>query len=326
MNDTTTNSTNPTYLNNLAFVQIRQGEYQNAISTLSLSLPALRDQATIVSAAAASTAATQASSQSDPTAAAAAAAAFPATTTTSHSSLNQIVYRVYKGFEILTNKANSNTLTYIPSICNQPLKLPDQPTTLDGYYYEFMSATILFNLGLAYHLIALSLLDKITTSDEEMKQQQQQQQEQQQQYEERSKTFFIKASRIYEFAYTLVCNSSNETIRNSLLFTTIMHNNMGLLYHQLQDTTRRDQCFDHLLLMLMSNAQEVITTNTMSITSSSSNGGGGTFQHAAMNATTIIPPQYLLDIFFQNIYTYTTQYIGDGELLLNRHFIAAPAA
>ena len=302
---TTIDRTNPAYLNNLAVIQIRQGEYQNAITTLSLSLPALRDQATIVSAAAAAAAATN-TPPPPPT----------------HASLNDVVYRAYKRFEKANTTTSSNTITTTSSICNQPLKLPDQPTTLDGYYYEFMSATILFNLGLAYHLIALSIMDTIKTTTDHTQETMQQQQQQQQHYlirQERSKTFFIKASRIYEYAYTLVCNSSNATIRNSLLFTTIMHNNMGLLYCHLGDYTRQRQCFEHLLIMLMSNAHEVVTTNTMSINSSTNHHN----HHLNTNAT-IIPPQYLLDIFFQNVYTYTQYH--DGKLLLNRHFIAASAA
>jgi hypothetical protein len=113
----------------------------------------------------------------------------------------------------------SNEAEYDQYMYRQAIHIP---LTIESSYQASIMVMIIFNLALAHQLSAV-------VSDKE-------------------KSKFRKAAKLYELSFTM---QRNENFDNVVVFTMATMNNMGLIYHKLNDGETANKCFQHLLSTLM---------------------------------------------------------------------------
>jgi tetratricopeptide (TPR) repeat protein len=105
------------------------------------------------------------------------------------------------------------------------IRIPlDIESTMHHQASVMVSSMVIFNLALAHHLSALAS-----------------------NIQHQSKKLH-KAATLYELAYNSQCDAQLE---NNVLFTMAAANNLGLIYHQLEDEAAATKCFQHLLSTVM---------------------------------------------------------------------------
>jgi tetratricopeptide (TPR) repeat protein len=98
------------------------------------------------------------------------------------------------------------------------------PLAIESNYQAsiMVSVMIIFNLALAHQLSAVG--------------------------SDKKQSKLCKAIKLYELSFNL---QRNENFDNNVVFTMATMNNMGLIYHTLNDGETANKCFEHLLSTLM---------------------------------------------------------------------------
>jgi tetratricopeptide (TPR) repeat protein len=98
------------------------------------------------------------------------------------------------------------------------------PLTIESNYQAstMVSVMIIFNLALAHQLSAVG--------------------------SDKKQSKLRKAAKLYELSFNL---QRDENFENNVVFTMATVNNMGLIYHKLNDGETANKCFEHLLSTLM---------------------------------------------------------------------------
>jgi len=89
---------------------------------------------------------------------------------------------------------------------------------------------VMFNLALTLHLHAQSLLVHNNTATKEVRK------------------LFVRSRKLYELAFEM---HLDETCDVELLFTLALINNLGLVYHTLNETARSQKCFKNMFSTMM---------------------------------------------------------------------------
>jgi tetratricopeptide (TPR) repeat protein len=121
-----------------------------------------------------------------------------------------------------TQAKTSNEDEYDQYMYRQAIHIP--LLTIESSYQASIILMIIFNLALAHQLSAVG-------GDKE-------------------KSKLRKAAKLYELSFSFILQR-DENFENNVVFTMATVNNMGLIYHKLNDGETANKCFEHLLSTLM---------------------------------------------------------------------------